>query len=449
MKAWWSQTLWLPVLVGTMLAGWFVVTQPGDVRKDALEYDQLAVSLLEGRGYSYEGVPSMLREPGYPVFRAVIYATGGSPSTILWLQVLLVGLGVFVIGLTFERLSQGQGVYAAWGAALAYGYAVYAASHYSEAFTGFLVALTGWLASRCQQEKPVFTRYALFVIASAALVLTRMNMAFIPPVLFFAVAMTNGPTKKQKGQVLALLTICWLALLMPWAIRNGRLFQEWTISGRSGIQLYARMVKAREPMTRLGASLVSVVGSRVASTALGGSPILIEEQWQATWKRYQELLATPGISRADADRQMRREALQVFSASPLILAKYFAWTSVEGLRLWALPSVQSRSFPIENSLYGRWMQGDFTLRHGILLALVHLVQLLLWITLAGGLYHGAKRYGWRWIPGLIVAAVTLAHLPFDVIVRYGVPAQPWLWAVGAWFLGDRYAAWLTSHRKIV
>lgn len=422
------------MLLAMGIAGWFVVTQPGDIRKDAFEYDQVARSLVEGRGYEYQGQPTMLREPGYPVFRATLYVLGASEQTILYVQVLLVGLSVLLIGSAFLELDEEAGRAAAWGAALAYGFSVYAASHYSEAFTGFLVTLTGYLAVRCLASKTRWYWYGFFVLSGTILILTRMNMAFIPPVLFFAVAMSHSKVWKQRFKLLVVLGLTWILLLLPWVIRNGRQFDQWTISGRSGIQFYARMVKAREPLSRLGASALSVISSRVASSSLGLHPILIEDQWVATWSRFRELAAMLESSLADADRRLRQEALSAITSSPRMLLAYLAWTPIEGLRLWALPSPLSPGFSVENSFYPAWQAREFTTLRFLILGLAHLLQLAFWGLLIYGLYDGWKVFGWKWMPGWIFFAVTLAHLPFDAIIRYGVPAQPWVWGMVAWIL---------------
>lgn len=430
----WYLSLLIPSLVAMCLAGWFVYRQPGEIRKDAFEYDQIAHSLVEGRGYRFDGLLTMSREPGYPVLRAVVYGLGGSAGSILWLQVFLAGVVVWMVGDAFRSVSSNEGALgAAWGAVLAYGYAVYAASHYSEAFTGFLVTLVGWLAIRCFLKR-AWHWYGLLVLASAALVLTRFNMAFIPPVLFFAIAMSSSPKWKPRMQILVLLGVSWAVMISPWVIRNGVRFHEWTVSGRSGIQFYARMVKAREPLSRLGASIVSVVSSHVASASLGLRPILGEDQWVVTWDRYRQLSEQGNQSAADVDRQLRREALDAITSSPRMVLGYIAWTPIEVLRLWALPSPGSPNFSIENTFYPAWMAGQLTFIKQLVLALAHLTQLLFWSMLVYALYSGWRINGWLWVPGWMFLALTLAHIPFDAIIRYGAPVQPWLWAAIGWML---------------
>lgn len=425
----------MPAIVAMCLAGWFAVSQPGEIRKDAFEYDSIARNLVAGRGYAYQDQLTMNREPGYPVFRAVVYVLHGNEKTILWLQVLLVGGMVLLVGDAFRKLTGNkEATAAAWGAALAYGYSIYAASHYSEAFTGFIVALVGWLATRCMTEKRTVSAYGALIVASAILVLTRMNMAFIPPALFFTIAMAESSLWKRRVQVLVLLGVAWVALLLPWVIRNGIQFHEWAISGRSGIQFYARMVKAREPISRLGASLVSVVGSHVGSSALGLRPIIVDDQWIATWNRFNELSATSHLPPANMDRALRHEALAAITSSPRMLFGYLAWTPVEALRLWALPSPGSPNFSIENTFYPAWQTGHFTALKAIILAIADILQILFWTAFIYMLYLGWKQYKWRWVPGWMILAVTLAHLSFDAIIRYGVPVQPWVWAMIAWGL---------------
>ncbi len=84
----------MPAIVAMCLAGWFAVSQPGEIRKDAFEYDSIARNLVAGRGYAYQDQLTMNREPGYPVFRAVVYVLHGNEKTI---PVTLVKLETFSI----------------------------------------------------------------------------------------------------------------------------------------------------------------------------------------------------------------------------------------------------------------------------------------------------------------------------------------------------------------
>lgn len=67
---------------------------------DEVSYQLLAGSLLSGRGFAFEGVPTAFRPPGYPVFLAAIYGTiGFSPALVRLFQA---ALGPVLIALTFS-----------------------------------------------------------------------------------------------------------------------------------------------------------------------------------------------------------------------------------------------------------------------------------------------------------------------------------------------------------
>ena len=76
-------------LVFTGWMGWFGRI----VNNDAYEYNQIALSLLQGHGFAFgPGQPTAFRPFGYPVFLAAIYATLGPSTTwVHWVQALLGG----------------------------------------------------------------------------------------------------------------------------------------------------------------------------------------------------------------------------------------------------------------------------------------------------------------------------------------------------------------------
>lgn len=424
-------SIFWPSLCAFFIALGFVFFAPGDIRKDAYEYDSIARSIVTTGTFSLHGQPTMLREPGYPFFRAGLYALGANEFVILLAQALLAAVAVFLIGDVFRRLD-GSGFVAAWTAAGAYGFSNYASSHYSEAVTGFFVALVGWLALRCM-DGAGRKYYFFLVLASASLCLTRMNMAFIPPILFFAIAVRSysASWRRSMGRFVSLV-FCFLLLLTPWIVRNGRIFDQWAISGRSGVQFYARMVKAGEPFSRLGGTIVSNVFGTVVATALHLHPVTVYDPWHPTWDRYRFLMETEGKAMFDADQQMRKEALGRIFSEPRYFAGYVAWIPIEVLRLWALPSPGSPGFAVEGMFFSTWQAHRLTSLHVFTLILAHGLQMIFWTLLAISLWRGWKVYTWRWIPGWLFLAVTLAHIPFDAIIRYSAPVQPWMWGVIGW-----------------
>ncbi len=130
----------VPAFLAFLLASFYIVANPGQIKSDAKEYDDLANSILQGK-FEIGGIPSMEREPGYPLFRATLKYVNSSPSFILWVQAILYFLTILAIGMTMSKIDEERGHFAAWGAALAYGLAFYPSVHLSETLVAFLLSI--------------------------------------------------------------------------------------------------------------------------------------------------------------------------------------------------------------------------------------------------------------------------------------------------------------------
>src|SRR5262245_18474410 len=63
--------------------------------EDALEYHNLALNMLAGKGYTLDGAQIVNRAPAYPVFLALVYAVfGQQPAVARIVQALLISLVV-------------------------------------------------------------------------------------------------------------------------------------------------------------------------------------------------------------------------------------------------------------------------------------------------------------------------------------------------------------------
>jgi 4-amino-4-deoxy-L-arabinose transferase-like glycosyltransferase len=416
---------WLPMLVGFILAGSFVFLQPGLIVKDAGEYDALSRSILQGE-YAIDGEASMLREPGYPVFRAVIYLITNNPSVILWAQVLLFVAIIWLVWDSLRRLDPSLAVLGAWSAALSYGLAVYASRHLLEIFAAFLVSLIVWFAVRAMNSEKLWGDLIGFSLASGVLVLTRVPLALVP----IALGMMLAWHWKKKGFIEvvkrgSVFAVILVVLVSPWVIRNGKTFGVWSITGRTGIQVAARAYKANESCGRLQDSLGSVVIGRSLNTLTypTSKPIILE-QWKWVWDRF----AAWGIDRneIDADKALRKEAFGILLSDIPHFLRGGLWSFVDMGRLLALPSPLSPEFGIEGMFWPKVEAGTIGVVDRWILTIAHFVQIIWWIGMLAGLYFGFQRFGVRFFPGLVAVSVVIAHIPADNIVRYAAPMQPWL-----------------------
>ena len=77
-------------------------------------YHQLAIGLVEGRGYmNPDGDPTSYRPPGYPFVLAAVYQVWPDPMAARVLNALLLAGAAALAALLSERLRSGTGIWAA------------------------------------------------------------------------------------------------------------------------------------------------------------------------------------------------------------------------------------------------------------------------------------------------------------------------------------------------
>lgn len=423
-----SSPFW-PAVCALFISLGFVFFAPGTIQKDASEYDRLARSIVAGQGFSLDGQhPSMVREPGYPLLRAGIYALGGGARSILWFQACLAALTIYLVGRSFQMMHPIYGKYAGWASLFSYSFFSFSGRHLAEILVGCLCSLLlfCWIRSRTDLR----TRWVIPFLA-AALCITRFTflyLALFSLVLCFCDDSRRTYKKRFKEVTVALLL--FIGCLVPWTWRNHSIFGTWAFTNRAGIQVYARAWKARQPARDLIGTYVSVIAGRVAAVKLGFTPI-VDQQWFATAQRFN--LAAQHTDYVGADLELKEEGIRQIVTSPRIFATFLAWSPLEILRLFALTSPRAWDFPIEGMFYPQAQAGSYTVLHGAIAFVAQVLQLLWWGGIVGVLLIGFRRERWRWIPGWLILATALTYAPFDAIVRYAIPLYPWIMAA-MWYV---------------
>lgn len=420
-----------PLLAAFLLAAGFVISRPGALSKDAGEYDALARSIRGGR-FEIGGHPSMLREPGYPAFRAAVFSVADHLEAVRWIQVLLFVATAWLVRAALREIDARLAATGAWAAALSYGLAVYVARHLLETLAAAEVALLVWLAARLLVRGASWGRIAAFSSAGAALALTRFSLVPIPLLLLAGMAIAWRPRGlRHLVPRIAVAGGLLAALVAPWVVRNGMAFGVWSVAGRTGVQAAARAYKAAAPWSRFVASAVSVLVGRSALRAVvpSAAPIVFD-QWNWVWARYAAL--SVGTDASAADSRLQEESFAQILSTPGMAMRAALWSGIDTARLLALPSPFSQEFGIENMFWPQAEKGTLgPLRIAVLL-LAHAVQAAWWAGMAFGAWEGFRRYRARFVPGWILLAVVAAHLPADNIVRYAAPVHPWLAFLAAW-----------------
>ena len=231
---------------------------------DMADYDNLARSLLRGEGFARQGQPTAYRPPLYPAFLAVVYRLAGDcPARARVVQAFLGAANcilVFFLArhlMSLSRLRRNGtkslppasigGLVAALIVAFYDEWIFYTGQLLSETLYVFLLvawllALIAWMS---REESPRFCSYAAhFAIGllAAVLTLTRPVALFsILPAVGYALwrARKNGGKTYPAVKVAAFFLAGWLALALPWMIRNAVHFGPFAgLSTNTGVNFY-------------------------------------------------------------------------------------------------------------------------------------------------------------------------------------------------------------------
>jgi 4-amino-4-deoxy-L-arabinose transferase-like glycosyltransferase len=231
---------------------------------DSPEYDLMAKQLVADRGLTLDSkapyLPTLYREPLYPLMVATIYKLAGpNVELVAMIQAILLGLStslaIYVAASVFGRA---VGLLAGALFGLNSEVAHYAHWLLTEIPFTFLVLLTLALALKALERH----RRLDLLLTGASLGLAILVRAIggallLPLVLVFTVA-----RKRDRGQVLrevGLFLAGLAVVLAPWAIRNWQIVGHPAITSRLGVNLVRRAPRAAEPLADYPPQLVAAV----------------------------------------------------------------------------------------------------------------------------------------------------------------------------------------------
>ena len=376
----------LAFVLALALAVRVAVLVPGFGRlSDPDNYLPIARSLAEGRGFSLEsGRPTAYRPPLYPLILAPLVRLTGD-SLPLGIAALHLGLGLGTVGLTYlagRRWGYGPGraTVAALVVALDPVVLIWTRSVMTETLAAFLVA--GCLSTLARPGRRGLVAGG-FVFGLTAL----CRPSLLPgAVLYGASILAIGPGNwRRRLSDAAIFSVTVVAVLLPWAARNARIFGEpvWTTThGGHTLAL------ANNPVY-----YADVVDGPPGSVWSGAH----QRQWFVSLDRSMQ-----GMSELEADRFLRRLGLSMFAERP---GTFLRATVARLGRFWGVaPS---------GEVYSRWLRVASAVW-----------TLPLWAALAIGL---CRRSLWK-IPTiaapLAIFALTAVHAVFWTDMRMRVPVVP-------------------------
>jgi 4-amino-4-deoxy-L-arabinose transferase-like glycosyltransferase len=196
------------------------------------DYDKLAGNLEAGRGYRLlpEAEPTLMREPGYPLFLAAVFRVGGRELAAARVANLLLGLATAVVVL---RLATDLGLSVQGSLFAAVLFLIYPGTLVAESRGGFeslfTLLLAGfvllWGRAVANDRSPDYAAAGV-VLGLAGLVRTTVVLL---PVLAFGWLWLRPPRRvlHALGRA-AVLGGAMLVVVSPWIIRNSLLTGEPT-----------------------------------------------------------------------------------------------------------------------------------------------------------------------------------------------------------------------------
>src|SRR5689334_5896829 len=238
-RLWSVYALLLLVALGFRL--FIALRLPNDEPDDGRVYAQIAVNMLEQHVFSHESqppyVPSIIRLPGYPLFLAGVYKIFGHgnntavrvvQAVIDTLTCVLIALVAFAWAVADERRHRAAVVAFALAAVCPFT-AIYVATVLTEVITNFLavaMVLTVTWAFKATELRRSLVWWGVSGLIVGLAVLFRPDSGLFAAAVGVTIVLWFGWRRDFKRLVLsgACLSLVFCLVLVPWTIRNYRVF---------------------------------------------------------------------------------------------------------------------------------------------------------------------------------------------------------------------------------
>lgn len=231
------------VLIAALLLGLVVrvavIANTGGLEiriEDEKQYAELAASLLNGRGYSWDtGEPTSLRPPLYPALLAAIWwVTGeGNLQAVRIVQVVIAALTSLVVFFIGRRVFDARVGALAAAATWLYPSFIYAnVTVLTETLYTFLLMAFVWAAVVCVDTRRPWPAVACGAVLGLS-ALTRSVLWPLPLVLCPLLAALL-PRGRDRAVLPLLVLLGYVAIVAPWSVRNTQLQGTFTVVDTMG-----------------------------------------------------------------------------------------------------------------------------------------------------------------------------------------------------------------------
>lgn len=344
----------------------FVLRNSWDPNTEGVQFDAIGWNITSGHGFSLSDrapyIPTMGRDPAYPFFLSVIYRFFGHNVIV----VVLVQIALFVLtcllsyALAQDIFGKKVATYSGMLCAISPALANYPSYLLSETLFIFLICLTVFCLNRAVSSKGFFW----FLASGVSLGITVLCKSII--VLFFFLAFAGiillKPSdsrilsRKFIGRMI-IFSLIFLLLAGSWSRRNYSEFGTYQISLRGSAALWERAERLEKPWKDMKCEIMynfsEYLGNKIfPGMAENPRDVLLEWSRKSYYKSAE--LEQAGLSPLEADRAMRKEAVEKIRANPI---KFIAYMPMELIKMTAFVYVPMLNEPQVIN----WFHG---LRHG-------------------------------------------------------------------------------------
>jgi len=357
------------------------LSYPAVPTADAGDYHRLATGLVQGHGYvNSAGVSTAWRPPVYPLFLAGIYKLVGidvQRATIVQAVVgsltvlMLIALGAMMIGWRPALLA---GVIAA----IYPGFVWLPRLLLSENLSLFLLLLILCVAILYFRTSQIIWMIVFGVLCALSTLVRGANL-LLPIALAAGLLITRFRNWKLLIAPLAVMTVVFVLTLLPWTIRNYRVFHEFVpIATQDGLALYGSYWPPQQNGKRIWGSL-----------PLDGDPAV--------------LAASQTGNEVSASRYLQRVTLERLRENPSFFFRL-------------IPSkLVSLVVPLDWEVFPHAQGTTRALNIGYLLILLP--------ALLGFVNMIRKRVPYQWLLWVVPAMVLLQSIIFYGSPRFRLPAE--------------------------
>ncbi len=206
-----------------------------------VEYQQIAINMLDGHGFSLGGERTMAREPFYPFFLFLNYKIFGVHNYLIYFEqfLLLLLICFFTYKLAVKFFGGAVAKIAVLAVAIHPLFVIYAVNMSSEMAAAFLVSFSCFFFVKSLEGEKLRSSF-LAGAGLALLVLTKTIFIFIP--FFLVLFYFFRPSDKKLAKIL-IFFFAFFILILPWVYRNHVYFGKWGITERGGAVVYLHALR--------------------------------------------------------------------------------------------------------------------------------------------------------------------------------------------------------------